>query len=178
MAQAAAKAASSQRVPGRSSLSGLLEERVRNIRSAITDGCLSEVLRITAEDPDCMSLRDPAGAAPVHFAFLLGRDEIGKELVQRYPQCTTWVYSHGPYEGENLLHIAIVRQNEELVQWLLTANPEVLNAEALGPFFNPSGPTYFGGYPLLFAVSTNQRRLGMPQHSAWPYPAPAPFAMP
>ena len=42
------------------------------------------------------------------------------------------------------------------MKWLLDLLPELLNAQATGHFFEPSGNVYFGGYPLMFAVSTNQ----------------------
>eukprot|EP00466_Bigelowiella_natans_P013853 jgi/Bigna1/139376/aug1.50_g14084 len=60
------------------------------------------------------------------------------------------------YRGENCLHIAIVNQNIELVKLLVEACPNQLHQEVTGNFFSPGKPCYYGGYPLSFAVSTNQ----------------------
>ena len=137
------------------------EKAVRDVRASIKNGNSAELLQIVSEYPDCISSRDAVGAAPVHFAFLMGKEDLGKLLVTRYPECATLVYTQGPYEGENILHIAIVQRKSRLVQWLLETHPTLLNSEAIGQFFALSGATYFGGYPLLFAVASNQWPIGM-----------------
>ena len=111
-----------------------------------------------ATDPTTLDLVDSVGAHPVHLAFLHGHTPMGKELVTRYPHCTTYEYKAGPYAGENVLHIAIIRRDLDLVRWLVRREPRLLNAETTGAFFNPRG-AYFGGYPLLFAVSCNSRDM-------------------
>ena len=123
---------------------------------AILTNNVAEVRRMVDNDPSILEERDAVGAAPVHLAFLLQQDDIGKDLVSRYPHCTTLVYGPGVYFGENILHIAIIRQEVSLVHWLLDTNLGLLNAETKGDFFAPSGDAYFGGYPLLFAVASNQ----------------------
>ena len=79
------------------------------------------------------------GAKPIHFAFLCRRNEIGKQLVQQFPRIVAHTYGPGPYFGENILHIAIIHQDFELVDWLLDIEPQLLNAEATGSFFDPAG---------------------------------------
>ena len=49
--------------------------------------------------------------------------------------------------------------DQELVEWLLEKDPELLNAEAIGGLFKPDGDAYLGGYPLLFAVSCDQMQM-------------------
>ena len=127
------------------------------IFGAILAGDVAEVLQSVQDDCTALERVDAVGATPVHFAFLTRKTDIGKELVMRYPHCATYLYGAGPYVGENVLHIAIMQQNVDLVAWLLRANPTLLNAEVVGEFFAPGGMVYFGGYPLLFAVSSNQR---------------------
>ena len=126
---------------------------------AILAGDLAQVLDLVEHNCTCLEQVDAVGATPVHFAFLRRKTNIGKELVLRYPHCATYTYGQGPYLGENILHIAIMQQNVDLVRWLLGANPALLNAEVVGKFFAPAGMVYFGGYPLLFAVSSNQREV-------------------
>eukprot|EP00667_Euglena_gracilis_P002485 EG_transcript_2485 len=110
-------------------------------------------------NPKALEARKVGGAAPIHTAFLHGQVDIGKELILRYPACAAVTYGDGPFAGENVLHIAIMHCDTELVEWLLAHQPYLVNAETTGHFFDPGGPCYFGGLPLLFAVATNQSRM-------------------
>eukprot|EP00667_Euglena_gracilis_P003136 EG_transcript_3144 len=123
---------------------------------AIKEGRRDAVRRLAQQDPSVLTRPDAVGANPIHIAFLYRQTEIGKMLVEEYPQLATSVYGEGEYSGENILHIAIIHQDVELVRWLLNRDPELLNAETTGSFFAPSGDVYFGGYPLLFAAASNQ----------------------
>ena len=71
-----------------------------------------------------------------------------------------------PYTGENLLHMVIVRSNYEEVRWLLDFYKDhkdsvpgglvrLLTSNAIGSFFRQDGDFYYGGYPLQFAVCSN-----------------------
>ncbi|RLN47197.1 hypothetical protein BBJ28_00004138 [Nothophytophthora sp. Chile5] len=128
----------------------------------------STALQLVDEDESCLRLRDSVGAAPVHIAFLFGHYELGKSLVLRCRALATLTYTSGhphalsPYEGENVLHIAIVHRQTELVRWLVREVPELVRAETSGSFFGPSKTCYFGGTPLLFALASNQ--IGMALH--------------
>jgi len=106
--------------------------------------------------PDQLDNRNDDGAAPVHFAFLHFQDELGRTLIEKYPRCALLEYGPGDYEGQNCLHIVISQRKYIPFVWLLTHHPELLGSETTGKFFAPGGLAYFGGYPLLFAVSTNQ----------------------
>ena len=141
------------------------KEHEKPIWKAVKAGNVDEVLRLCDEDIGVLNKRDPEGAAPIHIAFLYQKNEVGKALVTRYPECALHQYDRrlcnppaapGPYAGENILHIAIVHRDFELVEWLLDREPRLLEAEAIGSFFEPGQGTYFGGYPLLFAVASNQ----------------------
>ena len=71
-----------------------------------------------------------------------------------------------PYTGENILHMVIVRSNYEEVRWLLDFYKDhkdsvpgglvrLLTSNAVGSFFKQDGDFYYGGYPLQFAVCSN-----------------------
>ena len=71
-----------------------------------------------------------------------------------------------PYTGETILHMVIVRNNYEEVRWLLDFYKDhkdsvpsglvrLLTSNATGRFFNQNGSFYYGGYPLQFAVCSN-----------------------
>ena len=59
------------------------------------------------------------------------------------------------YSGETALHAAIAKQKFALAQALLAAGADV-EAEVTGTFFSKGGPCYMGGFPLSFAVATDQ----------------------
>ncbi|GLD99005.1 hypothetical protein PINS_up007723 [Pythium insidiosum] len=135
-----------------------------DIFRAVRSNNVRAVLALIDSDPDCLSQRDSIGISPLHAAFLFGYKELGKEIVRRRPdiaalQCgldSTGGRELSPYEGENILHIAIVSRDPELARWLMHQFPELLEAETIGSFFRPSKPCYFGGTPFLFAVSSDQ----------------------
>ena len=71
-----------------------------------------------------------------------------------------------PNTGENILHMVIVRRNYEEVRWLLDFYKDhehsvprglvrLLTSNATGKFFDQKGNFYYGGYPLQFAVCSN-----------------------
>lgn len=119
-------------------------------------------LRIIDANPECLQVRDSVGAAPLHIAFLFGHYELGKQMLLRAKHLATITYtsfdpdSPSAYEGENVLHIAIVHRQFALAEWLVQEVPGLLSAETTGKFFRPGKPCYFGGYPLLFAFASNQ----------------------
>lgn len=118
---------------------------------------LSEVLKI----------RDTVGGAIIHIAYLYGKYDIGRYLVQLDPQSATIVYEKpeifenftlfgsdklvGPYNGENILHMVISQRQYNETAWLLNFFMEydkkhpkerllhkLLSAQTLGQFFQPS----------------------------------------
>lgn len=132
------------------------------IFKAVRGNDIDSVLRNIDEHVECLHIRDSVGAAPVHIAFLFGHYELGKRIISVAKHLATLSYSSfdeknpSVYEGENVLHIAIIHRQLELAQWLVREVPELVNAETTGEFFEPSTTCYFGGHPLLFAFSSNQ----------------------
>ena len=92
------------------------EARRQDIFDCIIRDDIEGVLALVEADPHELERRDDVGAAPIHLAFLQSKDDIGKELVTRYPSCAMLTYVPpentpvGPYDGENILHISIIRQ--------------------------------------------------------------------
>jgi hypothetical protein len=137
------------------------------IFKAVKENDLSRALELVHTDGGtCLGLRDSVGATPIHVAFLYGHYELGKTLVLERKDLAALTYSTlttigprtelSPYEGENVLHIAIVQRDRRLAKWLLDRVPELIKAETVGNFFRPGKPCYFGGTPLLFALASNQ----------------------
>eukprot|EP01041_Mallomonas_annulata_P000807 gene807-1571_t len=76
-----------------------------------------------------------------------------------------------PFAGENILHICIVKRDIDEINWLfdhfdkskdsdgeLCIN-RLLNGRAYGSFFDLGTHCYFGEYPLLFAVCSNDKQI-------------------
>ena len=132
------------------------------IWSALLEGNVSKVKTIMLNQPETATMRGAMKELPLHLCFLYNSEkhfEIAKFLMQTFPETVTAIYESKEYYGENILHIAIVNKQLELVQYLLEINLELLNGKATGDFFKTGQPCYFGEYPLFFACSTNQKTL-------------------
>ncbi|CAK4103427.1 unnamed protein product [Aphanomyces euteiches] len=114
-----------------------------------------------------LNARDTVGATPLLISFLYAKFDLGKRIISTYPVTKGFQYAlamydtldpkkPSPYHGENILHIAIVHRNLDVVRWLVDTLPDLLDAEATGMFFSPGHACYFGGSPLLFALSSRQ----------------------
>jgi hypothetical protein len=64
--------------------------------------------------------------------------EIARVMMDRFPECVTATYNEPEYFGENVLHIAIVKQRFDWVKELLSRSRELLQARATGRFFSRS----------------------------------------
>lgn len=132
------------------------------IFEAVRTNDQDKALSIIDSNLDCLQARDSVGAAPLHIAFLFGHYKLGKRMLLRAKHLATLTYTSfdqenpSAYEGENVLHNAIVHRQFALARWLVQEVPALLTAEATGKFFSPGKPCYFGGYPLLFAFASNQ----------------------
>jgi hypothetical protein len=128
------------------------------------------------------SIRDTAGATLCHIAYVYESFEIARWLVTNYPELGLETYSsefkvfggerihdcsmNMPYSNENILHITIVKRNHNETRWILDfyrdhkvsvpyGLEKLLTTFVSGTFFRRDGPFYFGGYPMHFAVCTN-----------------------
>jgi ankyrin repeat protein len=139
------------------------------------------IFEMVNKDPSSIQSRGPVGETICHFLLLLSppgdkyaeeRTQICKDLIEKFPSAILDEYCEQPYVGENLLHIAIVNRNTEMVKWLVEKQPELMKGRATGTFFsmgsnksvkatdsNGKGLAYFGESPLSFAASTNQANI-------------------
>ena len=97
----------------------------------------------------------PVGESPVHTCFLLGLKDLGKRVVERFygtPELLSegyasdlapWIRSDrvsgwedGLYTGQTCLHIAIVQEDVDLVEFLLDRRISTVS-RASGRFFQP-----------------------------------------
>ena len=62
------------------------------------------------------------------------------------------------YEGKSPLHQAILSHDAKLVQFLVDRGAD-LHARCTGTFFGASSHSYYGEYPLSFAVCTGQKEI-------------------
>ena len=145
--------------PLRSSIRSLKDVTWYNM---ILTGEFEAFANMVEENPAMLKERDPTGATPLHL-LLLHRseesDDIVRAIIDSYPELCKVQYTGEQYTGESLLHIAIIKQAPELVQFLATTCPELLRYRATGQFFSPGTKCYYGELPLSFAVCTNQPEM-------------------
>lgn len=91
-----------------------------------------------ANDPSIIYCRGPLGELPIHQCHLIATMEsyqIADQMIQLDPSLVTQRYSEGPYEGENLLHIATVNNQTEVVRYFATNFKPMMDNRATGSFF-------------------------------------------
>ncbi|CAF0874251.1 unnamed protein product [Rotaria sordida] len=121
--------------------------------------------RLVKIDPKNANARGPVGECPIHMLFLYGTEthlNMARYLITNFPHTITQIYNESEYYGEIVLHIAIIKRNATMVEWLLGDEKNLpyreqqLTAAACGNFFKVGRPCYYGELPLLFACCTNQ----------------------
>ncbi|KAK0397772.1 hypothetical protein QR680_002261 [Steinernema hermaphroditum] len=130
-----------------------------------------------------LNKRGVDGETVIHL--LLSREEpvcseIARILINRYPGLANDIYLGDEMFGQSALHLAIVHDDYETVQLLLSKDADV-NARARGNFFLPEeakggkmmdyqGYAYYGEYPLAFAACFGNKDIYdlLIQHKADP----------
>ncbi|CAF1293695.1 unnamed protein product [Adineta ricciae] len=121
--------------------------------------------RLLDANPNSVNERGPVGDCPIHMLFLYGTEthlSMAQYLIKRFPETATQIYNQPEYYGEIALHIAIIKRNAVMVEWLLSNKytrpyrEQQLAATANGNFFQFGRPCYYGETPLAFACCTNQ----------------------
>ena len=119
----------------------------------------AEIMQKIHRNPSVLKTRDPAGATPLLWLALLNSKEhigIAREILEKDMEghriCDK--YEKETYEGENMLHIAIINKDIEFAQLLLEQNSDLLKHRATGTFFKTTCP--YGEFPLSFAAASNQ----------------------
>jgi len=101
--------------------------------------------------------RGTFGETILHVALLYNHTECAKLLIDLYPSLIEAIYKHEQFKGETAVHIAVVNQNMEALQYLVKAKASINGCHAVGNFFLRDGGTvYYGETPLHFAVCTGQ----------------------
>lgn len=163
---------------------GHMDEDVRQLDQHLEDGTLHNLittgqtrrlLRVLDENPALIHVRDAAGNSPIHWAYTSGNLTLGRQLMERFAEDERLLHSGldgAQYYGMNVLHIAVVKcadhpDSEAHIRWLVRRHPQLLHGRATGTFFKPGpgssdkggGECYYGEYPLMFAVCTNQPKV-------------------
>ncbi|CAF1556272.1 unnamed protein product [Rotaria magnacalcarata] len=121
--------------------------------------------RLLSENPSNADARGPVGECPIHMLFLYGTEthlNMARYLIINFPYTITQIYNKEEYYGEIVLHIAIIKRNPTMVEWLLGEEhnkaylEQQLTSAASGVFFQEGRPCYYGETPLAFACCTNQ----------------------
>eukprot|EP01103_Thecamoeba_quadrilineata_P015282 TRINITY_DN477_c0_g1_i1.p1 TRINITY_DN477_c0_g1~~TRINITY_DN477_c0_g1_i1.p1 ORF type:complete len:642 (+),score=111.44 TRINITY_DN477_c0_g1_i1:45-1970(+) len=135
----------------------------RTIWNAVLRADMVEVDRLLTNDPKIIvQSRGDVGETPIHMCLIYNSDahkEMAKTLIERYPRIVNDKYSGQEYLGENLLHIAIINREKDMVRYLVETEPSLMNGTAVGRFFKRGQPCYYGEYPLCFAACSLQMDL-------------------
>lgn len=117
---------------------------------------------IETEGEHVLWKRDALYATPLHLCFVYNSPAhyaMAVRIMDAYPELVCDQYYGTEYAGENILHIAIVNQQEDVVCDLLARDKGLLTQRAVGNFFQRGQPCYYGELPLFFAACTRQMRL-------------------
>jgi len=118
-----------------------------------------------------------AGATPLHQLILTASPQqpdseasvcAACEIVKQWPDLLFDTYGDGPYEGENCLHMAIIKGCDNRIFDLFkderplggplstvrSGLHKLMSDSTTGSFFSQTGLCYYGGFPLAFAVAS------------------------
>lgn len=132
------------------------------IWDAIKRGDEQAVKDMVKNDPRCLGLRGDVGETPLHWCFLYYRyeqREIAFHLLKNFKYLAKDTYEGEKYCGENVLHMAIVHRDFQMVKFLAENEPSLVHGKATGEFFLPPSPCYYGEVPICFAACTNQKEM-------------------
>ena len=121
---------------------------------------VAKYLRRKATAAELLNKRDSNGATPLHWAVLTDQVQVYEYIINRFPERVIDRYEVGGkdlYTGETCLHIAVVKDDLELMKKLLRLEPELINLTAYGFFFQHT--VYYGEYPLSFAVCRGNEEM-------------------
>ncbi|XP_006822053.1 transient receptor potential cation channel subfamily V member 6-like [Saccoglossus kowalevskii] len=121
---------------------------------AISEGSLEAVKRLLLSNRIDLCTRGPHGESVLHHALLVDRDDIALFLADCDRRLVNMEMTSSLYLGESPVHIAIMNNNETMVEELINRGADVQKPRACGTFFLPGKDCkcYYGEYPLSFAV--------------------------
>lgn len=87
---------------------------------------------------DLLYARGPVGEVPIHMCFLYGTKNhliMASEMCELKEEIIKAEYIGDLYQGENLLHIAVIKKSLAGIEFLLNRDPSLLEGCATGEFF-------------------------------------------
>eukprot|EP00659_Diplonema_papillatum_P009750 gene9750-15135_t len=130
------------------------------IFQAIIAGDLPWLQREATAAPWKLRRRDAMSATPLHAALLRSNSsrkhrEMANWMIQHMPFLALDVYTDKVFQGVSCLHFAIIHRDKAAVHRFANTTPHSLTCRAVGSFFSAKD-TYYGEWPLLSAVCSNQ----------------------
>ncbi|XP_038671347.1 transient receptor potential cation channel subfamily V member 6-like [Scyliorhinus canicula] len=97
----------------------------------------------------------------LHSALFNGNKEIAELILDRIPSLINEPMTSDMYKGETPMHIAVLKQDVEMVKELLNRGADVVNARATGSCFVPGEECqcYYGEYLLSFAACIGNEEI-------------------
>jgi hypothetical protein len=135
-----------------------IEKREMKLMEVLESAAINTTVSSSTDSRDFAPfVPGPVGDLPIHDCFLLDLTDFGKKVIERFfntsqllslpytndldpwrerPKCHSESREDGLYTGETVLHIAIVKENTELVKFLTKRGVD-LSSRATGAFFQP-----------------------------------------
>ena len=108
------------------------------IWSYLLEGNYEKVVSIIENNNSMAYTRGAMKELPLHLCFLYNSEKhfkIAKYLLEKFNDTILTIYESAEYYGENILHIAIVNKQLELIQYILEKDVRLLEGRATGDFF-------------------------------------------
>ncbi|XP_064415031.1 transient receptor potential cation channel subfamily V member 6 [Latimeria chalumnae] len=105
--------------------------------------------------------RGALGETALHMAALFDNYEAAVVLLEAAPDLINEPMMSGLFEGQTALHIAVVKQNMNLVKEMIKKGADVVTPRATGAYFRRSRRNliYFGEHILSFAACTGNEEI-------------------
>ncbi|GCB78736.1 hypothetical protein scyTo_0017777, partial [Scyliorhinus torazame] len=115
---------------------------------------------LTSKDFD-PAIRGNLEETILHTALLNGNKEIAEFILDMMPSLINEPMTSDMYRGETPMHIAVLKQDVEMVKELLKRGADVMNARATGSCFVPGEECqcYYGEYLLSFAACIGNEEI-------------------
>ncbi|XP_048398512.1 transient receptor potential cation channel subfamily V member 6-like isoform X2 [Stegostoma tigrinum] len=129
-------------------------------KAAHTNDTISMKALLTSEDFDPY-VRGNLEETILHSALFNGSKEIVQLILDRIPSLINEPMTSDMYKGETPMHIAVLKQDVEMVKELLNRGADVINARATGSCFVPGEECqcYYGEYLLSFAACIGNEEI-------------------
>ncbi|XP_075124816.1 transient receptor potential cation channel subfamily V member 5-like [Leptodactylus fuscus] len=125
-----------------------------------SNDCTAMRTLLQREDID-PSVRGSLGETILHYAVLHGQKEMVNIILDCVPSIINETMVSDMYRGETALHIAILKQDLDIVHLLLKNGADASHSRATCTCLAPGTEClcYFGEYPLSFAACTGNEKI-------------------